>query len=357
MTLRLSRNRSSTSTALRCRDVGVRLFDRVLVTGGAGYVGSALVPRLMDAGYEVTVLDRCLYGPPILPVDDPRLHMILGDIRDARAVSEAVAGQDAVIHLACISNDPSFELDPELSTSINRDAVGPLAAAARDAGVRRFVYCSSSSVYGVSELAEVTEEAPLNPLTLYSRFKAEGEPIVFGLQNDHFEAATLRPATVCGYAPRCRLDLSVNILTNHAVSRRLITVFGGAQLRPNLHVDDMCDAYRLLLEAPSEKIRGETFNIGHQNLSIDDIALLVRGVVEREMPGEPVAVAHEPTDDLRSYHINSDKVDRVLGYRPIHTIEDAVVDLCRAFREGRLPDSMDDDRYYNVRVLRGRAAV
>jgi nucleoside-diphosphate-sugar epimerase len=357
MTSRFSRNRSSTSTALRCRDVGVRLFDRVLVTGGAGYVGSALVPRLLDAGYEVTVLDGCLFGPPTLPVDDPRLHMVRGDIRDARAVSGAVAGQDAVIHLACISNDPSFELDPELSTSINLDAFEPLVTAARDAGARRFIYCSSSSVYGVSELAEITEDAPLNPLTLYSRFKAECEPIVFGLQNDHFEAVTIRPATVCGYAPRCRLDLSVNILTNHAVNRRLITVFGGAQLRPNLHIDDMCDAYGLLLEAPSEKIRGETFNVGHQNLSIDDIALLVRGVVERQMPGDPVGIVHEPTDDLRSYHINSDKVARVLGYRPSHTIEDAVVDLCHAFKDGLLPDSFDDDRYYNVRVLRDGAVL
>lgn len=331
-----------------------RLVRRVLVTGGAGYVGSVLVPKLLGSGYEVTVLDLCLYGPPMLPLENPRLQMIQGDIRDSGIVRAALIDQDAVVHLACISNDPSFELDPVLSTTINFDAFEPFATAARDAGVRRFVYCSSSSVYGVSDLPEVTEDAPLNPLTLYSRFKAECEPIVFALQNDSFEAVTIRPATVCGYAPRCRLDLSVNILTNHAVNRRNITVFGGSQLRPNLHIEDMCAAYLLLLEAPSLTVRGETYNFGYQNMSIDEIAHLVREVVECEVPGPPVNITHETTDDLRSYHINSDKFSQVFGYRPRRTIEDAIVGLCGAFRGGLLPDSFEDDRYYNVRVLKNR---
>jgi nucleoside-diphosphate-sugar epimerase len=332
-------------------------FPRVLVTGGSGYVGTSLVPRLLDDGHEVTVLDLCLYGEPQLPLEHPRLHMIRGDIRDRDAVSAAVAGQDAVLHLACISNDPSFELDPSLSKTINFDAFEPLVAAARQAGVRRFVYCSSSSVYGVSDDPDVTEDSPLRPLTLYSRFKAECEPILFAAQDEGFDCVTIRPATVCGWSPRCRLDLTVNILTNHAVNRRTISVHGGTQLRPNLHIQDMCDVYRLMLRAPGATVRGEIFNAGYQNLSVDAIALLVKQVVEESIPGAPVAIEHQATDDLRSYHINSSKIAARLGFRPQRTIEEAVRDLCDAFVQGRLPGSMESDAYHNVRVLSERAAV
>jgi len=329
-------------------------FNRVLVTGGAGYVGSALVPRLLAQGYVVTVLDLFLYGAVKLPSDNPNLTVIVGDIRDQAVIAKAVEGQDAVIHLACISNDPSFELDPLLSTTINMDAFEPLVDAAKAAGVKRFVYCSSSSVYGVSDLQNVTEETPLDPLTLYSKYKAECEPILLERQGADFEVVVLRPATVCGYGPRCRLDLTVNILTNHAVNTRKITVFGGSQLRPNLHIDDMCDVYLLLLTAPTSKIQGQTFNAGEQNLSVDDIAILVKGIVEKEFPGDPVEIDHSETNDLRSYHINSDKIASILGWRPRRTVETAVLDLCHAFREGLLPDSLHDDRYFNVRVLQAK---
>jgi nucleoside-diphosphate-sugar epimerase len=317
-------------------------------------VGSALIPRLLDEGYAVTVLDLFLYGPVDLPAANRNLRVIAGDIRDTDVVAEALQGQDAVIHLACISNDPSFELDPSLSTTINFDAFEPLVRAAKAAGVKRFVYCSSSSVYGVSDLEDVTEDSPLDPLTLYSKFKAECEPILLREQSPDFEVVILRPATVCGYAPRCRLDLTVNILTNHAVNARKITVFGGSQLRPNLHIDDMCDVYLLLLSAPVEKIQGQTFNAGEQNLSVDDIAVLVKGIVEREFPGDPVSIVHSETNDLRSYHINSEKIARVLDWRPARTVENAVLDLCHAFRDGLLPDSLTDDRYFNVRVLQAK---
>jgi nucleoside-diphosphate-sugar epimerase len=275
-------------------------------------------------------------------------------VRDGAAVARAVAGCDAVIHLACISNDPSFELDPELGKSINYDAFEPLVRSAKDAGVRRFLYVSSSSVYGVSEEPEVREDHPLLPLTDYSKYKALCEPIALAYNAPDFEVIVLRPATVCGYSTRMRFDLSVNILTNHAVNNRKILVFGGSQMRPNIHIDDISDLYVDLLDERSERIAGEIFNVGYQNRSIADIAEIVRSVVRQEMPElGPIAVETQPTDDLRSYRVNSEKIDRVLGFRPRHTIEDAVRDLTRAFRAGRFPESMTDQRYFNVKLMKG----
>ena len=330
-----------------------KLFDRVLVTGGAGYCGSLLVPQLLDQGYKVTVYDTMFFGDAFLPKDNINLRVVKGDIRDTAHLAAATAGHDAFVSLACISNDASFELDEALSTSVNMDAFEPMVEAAKQAGVKRFIYASSSSVYGVSDQPDVTEDHPLVPLTLYNKFKGMCEPLLKKHADDGFTGVIFRPATVCGYAPRLRLDLSVNILTNHAINAGKITVFGGSQLRPNLHVQDYCDAVKLFLTAPSEKIQKETFNVGYQNLSIMDIARLVQRVVSKEFPekGE-VAIVTTPSDDLRSYHINSDKIKRVLGYAPRHTIEDAVRDLCQAFRDGRIPDSMNDDQYFNVRRLK-----
>ncbi len=328
---------------------------KVLVTGGAGYVGCVLTPQLLDAGYEVVVYDRLIFGSEGLPSSD-RLEIVEGDIRDTTKLAESMQGVDAVLHLACISNDPSFELDEGLSKTINYDCFEPLVVAAKEAGVRRFVYCSTSSVYGVSEAPDVTEDHPLVPLTLYNKFKGMCEPLLKKHLADDFTGVIIRPATICGYSPRQRLDLSVNILTNHAVNRRKITVFGGAQRRPNLHINDMADAYQMFLEAPADKIQGETFNIGFQNHSIADLAEIVRKVVEAEIPdGGPIDIVTESSDDLRSYHINSDKVRRVLDFAPKRSAEDAVRDLCRAFKEGKLPNSMDDDAYYNVRWMQARA--
>ena len=326
-------------------------LKNVLVTGGAGYVGHVLTPRLLDEGYSVTVYDVLYFGCR-LP-NSPNLRVIEGDIRDTDKLAEALRGQDAVLHLACISNDASFELDENLSKSINYDCFEPMVAAAKKAGVKRFVYCSSSSVYGVSDSPNVTEDHPLVPLTLYNKFKGLCEPELFKHKADDFTCVTIRPATICGYSPRTRLDLSVNILTNHAVNKGVITVFGGNQMRPNLHIEDMVDAYLLMLEAPHEKIQGEIFNIGFQNYSIAEIAGMVKKVVEEEMPerGE-IKIEVTPSNDYRSYHVNSDKVHRVLGFKPKHSIEDAVRDLARAFRNKLLPASFDDDWYYNVRTMK-----
>lgn len=326
-------------------------LNNVLITGGAGYVGHVLTPRLLAAGYNVTVYDTLFFGCR-LP-NDPKLRVIQGDIRDAAKIEAALEGQDAVLHLACISNDASFELDENLSKTINYDCFEPLVTAAKKAGVKRFVYCSSSSVYGVSDSPDVTEDHPLLPLTLYNKFKGMCEPELWKHKADNFTCVVIRPATICGYSPRTRLDLSVNILTNHAVNKGTITVFGGAQMRPNLHVEDMVDAYELMLEAPHEKINGETFNIGFQNYSISDIASMVKKVVQEELPEKgDINIVTTPTNDMRSYHVNSDKVRRVLGFTPKRSIEDAVRDLTRAFRNHLLPGSFDDDWYYNVRTMK-----
>jgi nucleoside-diphosphate-sugar epimerase len=327
-------------------------FSSVLVTGGAGYVGSVLVPRLLDRGYRVTVYDICYYGHEFLP-KNPNLTVVRGDIRDAAALAAAARGHDAFVNLACISNDASFELDEQLSTSVNLDAFEPMVLAAKNAGVRRFIYASSSSVYGVSDHPDVTEDHPLVPLTLYNKYKGMCEPLLFKHTTPDFVGVVFRPATVCGYAPRQRLDLSVNILTNHAVTNGKITVFGGEQMRPNLHIADYCDAVQVLLDAPDAKIANEIFNVGYQNMSIMDIALLVKRVVQEEFPEKgDIAIVTTPSDDKRSYHINSDKIKRALGYAPRHTIEQAVRDMCRAFRANKLPGSMSDDIYFNVRRMK-----
>ena len=326
-------------------------LKNVLVTGGAGYVGHVLTPRLLASGYKVTVYDLLYFGCR-LP-NDPNLTVIQGDIRDTAKLAKALEGQDAVLHLACISNDASFELDENLSKTINYDCFEPMVVAAKKAGVKRFVYASSSSVYGVSDSPNVTEEHPLLPLTLYNKFKGMCEPLLWKHKSDDFTAVVIRPATVCGYSPRTRLDLSVNILTNHAVNKGVITVFGGSQMRPNLHVEDMVDAYELMLTAPHEKIHGEVFNIGFENHSISAIAEMVKKIVEEMMPEKgKIDIKTTPSNDNRSYHVNSDKIYRVLGFRPRRTIEDAVRDIVRAFQNHLLPASFDDDWYYNVRTMK-----
>ena len=329
------------------------MHKNVLITGGAGYCGSILVPQMLDAGYNVTVYDTLYFGDSHLPKDRPGLTMIQGDIRDTAKLAEAFREQDGVINLACISNDASFELDEALSTSINLDAFEPMVQAAKAAGVKRFLYASSSSVYGVSDQPEVKEDHPLVPLTLYNKYKGMCEPLLKKYTDDSFVGVIYRPATVCGIAPRKRLDLSVNILTNHAVTNGKIRVFGGTQLRPNLHIQDYCDLCLLLLEAPAEKVQNEIFNCGYQNMSIMEIAQLVKKVVEDLMPERaPIEIMTEPTDDIRSYHINSDKIKEELGFAPKHTIEEAIRGIVEAFKAGEMPNSMNDDRYYNVRSLK-----
>lgn len=323
-------------------------MTRVLVTGGAGYVGSVLVPKLLGHGFDVTVLDLFLYGEQVLDEvrHHPGLSMVRGDVRDLKAVDRALADCESVIHLACISNDPSFELDPALGKSINYDAFRPLVEAARGKGVRRFVYASSSSVYGVKPEERVTEDLPVAPLTDYSRFKAMCEDVLLEYQSRGFCCVILRPATVCGFSPRLRLDLTVNILTNHALSNHRIRVFGGSQYRPNLHIQDMTDCYVQMLQLPDEAVAGRIWNVGYENLSVRQIADQVC-----EALNENIEVVTEPTDDLRSYRIDSERIYHDIGFRPRASVHDAVRDLAGAFRQGQVPDSMTDPRYFNIKTM------
>lgn len=320
---------------------------KVFVTGGAGYVGSVLVPKLLSRGHEVKVLDLFMYGDTLSEVkNDPRLMQIKGDIRDKALVEKEMEGYDTVIHLACISNDPSFELDPQLGKSINYDAFFGLVEAARKNRVRNFIYASSSSVYGVKDELDVTEDLPLEPLTDYSKYKALCEQVLLDQAADDFVVTIIRPATVCGYSPRLRLDLTVNILTNHAVNKGEITVFGGDQQRPNLHIEDMTDLYVFLLDQPDEKLKNKIYNVGYENFSVKEIAEMVRRVINPDLP-----VRTTPTDDNRSYRVSSKRIREELGFAAKRTVEDAVNDLRIAFAEGKCPDSMNAIRYYNIKTL------
>jgi nucleoside-diphosphate-sugar epimerase len=255
-------------------------------------------------------------------------------------------GHDAVIHLACISNDPSFELNPALGKSINLDAFRPLVEISRAVGVKRFVYASSSSVYGIKEEIDVHEDMLLEPLTDYSRFKADCEEILMSLATQEFTGVTIRPATVCGYSPRQRLDVVVNILTNLAYHKREISVFGGNQLRPNIHIADMVESYFVILNAPRDKVAGQVFNAGYENQTVRELAETVRSVV-----GDDVQLITTPTDDNRSYHISSEKLRKALGFQTRHTIRDAVTDLLEALDGGKLPNSLGDERYFNIKTM------
>ena len=328
-------------------------MKNIFVTGGAGYVGSSVVPDLLNKGYKVTVYDIMYFGDNFLPKKHPNLRIIKGDIRDYDKIKLGCKDHDAFVNLACISNDASFQLDEKLSKSINFDAFEPMVLAAKRSGIKRFIHASTSSVYGVSKEKNVTEEHPLVPLTLYNKYKGMCEPLLFKHTDKNFVGVVFRPATVCGYAPRQRLDLTVNILTNYAVNKNEIKVFGGKQLRPNLHIKDYCKAVEILLDAEKNKIENQIFNIGYQNMSIDEIAKLVKDVVEKEYQNKgQINIVKSSSEDNRSYHINSEKIKKVLGFEPKKSIEMAIKDLCNAFKQGKIINSFENDLYFNVSRLK-----
>ena len=317
----------------------------ILITGGAGYVGSKLVPKLLDLGNKVTVLDLMIYGEDVLE-KHKNLKKIKGDIRDINLLERVLPSHEAVIHLACISNDPSYELNPKLGKSINFDAFEPLVKISRKSNINRFIYASSSSVYGIKKEKDVTEDMSLEPLTDYSKFKGECEKILNTYKSDDFITTTIRPSTVCGYAKRQRLDLVVNILTNHAFHNRSIIVFGGNQLRPNIHIDDMVNSYISILEANPKKINGEIFNVGYKNQSVNELADDVKKII-----GEDVKILNSKSDDNRSYHVSSKKISEILSFKTKFTVRDAVSDLQNAFKKKLLINTFQDENYFNIKRM------
>jgi len=322
-------------------------MKKILVTGGAGYVGSILIPKLLKEGYEVVVLDTLFFTDIGLRSvkNDPKLKIVPGDIRSEATLQSSLKGVDAVIHLASISNDPSSDLNPNLTVEVNYDATLNLIRIAKENGVQRFINASTSSVYGIKETPNVTEDLPLEPLTVYSKTKADAEPFVIQANDSHFTSVNIRPATVCGYSPKMRLDLTVNILTMHALTKGKITVFGGNQKRPNIHIGDITDYYVQILKIPAEKIARKTFNAGYENFTVLEIAKMVQEII-----GHNVTIEVTPTNDNRSYHISSAKIERELGLKPKHTIKDAVLDIKLAHEKGLL--DWNDINFYNVKKMK-----
>ena len=318
---------------------------KIFITGGAGYVGSKLVPKLLEHGHEVTVLDLMIYGESVLDEHD-KLKKIRGDIRDIALLEKIIPGHNTVIHLACISNDPSFELNPLLGKSINLDAFEPLVKISVKNDIQKFIYASSSSVYGIKKEKNVTEDMNLEPLTDYSKFKGDCEKILNSYKSENFITTTIRPSTVCGYAKRQRLDLVVNILTNHAFFNRKIKVFGGDQLRPNVHIDDMVDSYIAVLNAEPNKINGEIFNVGFKNQSVNELANDVKEII-----GNDILIINTETNDNRSYHVSSEKIRNVLGFSTKYSVKDAVNDLKQAFEKKLLINTFDEEMYFNIKRM------
>jgi len=305
---------------------------KILVTGGCGYKGHVLIPKLLTKDYEVIAFDLQWFGNYLVP--HKNLKVVKGDVRDIESIP--LEGVDCIIHLSSIANDPCGDLNPQLTWEVSALATMQLADQARRRGIKRFIYASSGSVYGVKDELQVTEDLELKPISEYNKTKMVGERVLLSYKED-MVVQIVRPATVCGSSPRMRLDVSVNLLTMQALSKGKITVFGGDQVRPNIHIDDITDLYLHLIDHP--EITG-IYNAGFENISIMDIAKMVTQHI-------PVEIAVTPSNDPRSYRINSDKL-LATGFRPKKTVNDAIREIIAKYRAGELKD---EDHYYNLRWM------
>jgi len=305
---------------------------RILVTGACGYKGTVLVPKLLNAGHEVIAIDTMWFGNYLKPHENLTIHR--GDVRDTDKIG--LDGVDAIVHLSSVANDPCGDLDPKLTWEVSALATMQLADKAVRKGVRRFVYASSGSVYGVKEEAQVTEDLELKPISEYNKTKMVAERVLLSYSGE-MVVQIIRPATVCGFSPRMRLDVSVNLLTMQALTKEHITVFGGNQIRPNIHIDDITDVYLFMLDHPQYQ---GIYNAGFENISIMDIA---RRVTEHA----PARITVTESNDPRSYRVNSDKL-LATGFRPKKTVDDAIREIVHKYRSGELKD---EDRFYNLRWM------
>ena len=320
-------------------------MKNILVLGGGGYVGCNLVRKLIDQGNNVIVYDLFLYKDHVLSdlKDNNKLKIIKGDIRDLNKLDGILENINIVIHLACISNDPSYELNPKLGEDINFKCFPKLINISKKHNIDQFIYASSSSVYGIKEEASVTEDLKAEPITDYSKFKLECENILLNHEGN-FLKTIIRPATVCGYSERQRLDVIVNILTNHAFFNKKIIIHGGEQLRPNIHIDDMSDSYIHVIN--NSKISDkEIFNVGDENHSVNKLANMVKEAC-------PDAILkREEVLDQRSYKISSEKIYNKIGFKTKKTIKNAIDDLVEAFTKKKLVNTFKSDEFYNIKII------
>lgn len=323
---------------------------RILLIGGAGYVGAELQKHLVLNDYKVTVFDTFWYPQGQWKPSDgefsSQITYIEGDVRNRDALKVALNGIDTVIHLACISNDPSYELNPKLSKEVNFDSFKEFVDLLNDSEVKNLIYASSSSVYGVKTEPEVTEDLVCEPRTDYSKFKVLCEELIYDKLKPRIRRTILRPSTVCGYSKRQRFDLVVNILTIQAITAREIRVDGGGQFRPNLHIHDMCRAYVSILEASEDIVNGKTYNVAGENLTVMDIANRVKNAV-----GNDVNIKVLPVVDDRSYRVSGKSILNDLGFMPLKTVDDAILDIKNAYLQGLFGD-IQDSSYYNIRTMK-----
>tara|TARA_B100000989_G_scaffold191598_1_gene144356 strand:- start:54784 stop:55791 length:1008 start_codon:yes stop_codon:yes gene_type:complete len=324
----------------------------LLITGGSGYVGSRLIYKLLDeTDINISNYDVSLFGDKHLP-KNKKFFYFKEDITNSKKFSEIISLReiDIVLHLACISNDPTYELNSQLSKKINYDCFEDLVRVSKENGVNKFIYASTCSVYGISNSPNVTETNELKPITDYNKYKALCEPILKKYLDNNFHGIIIRPATVCGFSEKMRFDLTVNILTNYAINKGFIRVFGGKQSRPNCHIDDMCDLYKILIMNDISQFNGEVFNAGTENLRILEVAEKVKQVVEERLNINNIEIRVEESADIRSYMINSDKIKNVLGFSFQKTVVNAIEDLCDAFENKKIKDSFSDE-WSNIKVL------
>ncbi len=307
---------------------------RILVTGGCGYKGSVLIPRLIKDGHEIISVDTNWFGDNLK--EDPSLIKIKADIRDIDKIP--LKGVDSIIHLANIANDPAVELNPSLSWEVNVLASYQLADKAVRNGVAQIIYASSGSVYGIKEENNVTEDLELIPISVYNKTKMVAERVFLSFK-DHLDVKCVRPATVCGYSPRMRLDVSVNMLTFQALKNSKITVFGGQQTRPNIHIQDMVNVYRHFIEG--KEIPSGCYNAGFENISILDIANAVRDQIDAE-------IIITESSDPRSYRQDSTKLINT-GFKPKFNISDAIKEIISKYQGGELKES---DINYTVKWMK-----